>query len=309
MKVPLKLGLFGVGLAALFTASFATAGAVVPSQTTAAWTQPTEEHVMDSNDTQLAASVKGLSMEQDGFLLGEISSPGMADQEGTLAFTISNATGTPVTDFEASHDKKLHLIIVRTDGTQFRHVHPTMDAHGVWSLPWKWNAAGSYRVYADIVPAATGQNITLTRTVQAAGEFTPATPAPVSAADTVDGYNVDLAGTLSTSEQAMLTVSVSRDGEPVTTLQPYLGSYGHLVALREGDLAYLHVHPEGEAPRPGAVSGPDVTFMTEAPTPGRYLLYLDFQVDEQVHTARFVQTATGPAQSADPGEPAEHSGH
>ncbi|MBB5643021.1 DUF748 domain-containing protein [Cryobacterium roopkundense] len=264
---------------------------------------------MDRNDTRPAASVQGLSIEQDGFLLGEISSPRMAGQEGTLSFTISDATGKPVTDFEPSHDKKLHLIVVRTDGTQFRHVHPALDALGVWSLPWKWNAAGSYRVYADIVPAATGQNITLTRTVQAAGEFAPATPAPISAVDTVDGYNVDLTGTLSASEQAMLTVSVSREGEPVTTLQPYLGSYGHLVALREGDLAYLHVHPEGEEPRPGAVSGPDVTFMTEAPTPGRYLLYLDFQVDGQVHTAQFVLTATGLATSADPGEPAEHSGH
>ncbi|WP_202805071.1 heavy-metal-associated domain-containing protein [Arthrobacter sp. TB 26] len=278
---------------------------------------------MDSSDSQPAASVKGLSMEQDGFILADVSSPGAAGQEGTLSFTISDAGGKPVTDFETSHDKKLHLIVVRTDGTQFRHVHPTMDAHGVWSLPWKWNAAGSYRVYADIVPAATGQNITLTRTVQAAGEFTPAAPAPVSATDTVDGYTVDLTGTLSASEHAMLKVTVSRDGKPVTTLQPYLGSYGHLVALREGDLAYLHVHPEGAEPLPGVVSGPDVEFMTEAPTPGRYLLYLDFQVDGQVHTAEFVLNATGttaaqpaapgksavPAESADPGGSAGHSGH
>ena len=31
--------------------------------------------------------------------------------------------------------------------------------------------------------------------------------------------------------------------------------------------------------------------MAEAPTPGRYLLYLDFQVDGQVHTATFTTTA------------------
>ncbi len=41
---------------------------------------------------------------------------------------------------------------------------------------------------------------------------------------------------------------VSRDGEPVNDLQPYLGAYGHLVALRSGDLAYLHVHPERRTP-------------------------------------------------------------
>ena len=86
----------------------------------------------------------------------------------------------------------------------------------------------------------------------------------------------------------MLTVRLTRDGLPVTLLEPYLGAYGHLVALREGDLAYLHVHPHGEEPETGQTSGPEVAFEVTAPTPGRYLLYLDFQVDGQVHTAPFV---------------------
>ena len=35
---------------------------------------------------------------------------------------------------------------------------------------------------------------------------------------------------------------ITKDGAPVKT-EPYLGAGGHLVALREGDLAFLHVHP------------------------------------------------------------------
>jgi hypothetical protein len=232
-------------------------------------------------------------MEQDGFLLEDVSAPATVGERGTLSFTISDAGSKPVTDFKTTHDKELHLIVVRADGTQFRHVHPAMDDHGVWSLPWEWKAAGTYRVFADAAPVTTGENITLTRTVHVAGQFTPSAPAQPSAAEEVDGFNVTLTGTLSASEHAMLSVSVIRDGKPVTRLQPYLGSYGHLVALREGDLAYLHVHPEGEEPRPGAVSGPRVDFMTGAPTPGRYLLYVDFQVDGKVHTAEFVVKATG----------------
>ena len=38
-----------------------------------------------------------------------------------------------------------------------------------------------------------------------------------------------------------LYVAVSDGSEPVTDLEPYLGAHGHLVVLREGDLAYLHV--------------------------------------------------------------------
>ncbi|MFI2563522.1 heavy-metal-associated domain-containing protein [Paenarthrobacter sp. NPDC018779] len=319
----MKLGLFGAGLAAVFAASFAAAGAVGPVQSPSTPTQSTAGPAKDDGAAQAASAVTGLSMEEGGFILKDVSSPGSAGQQGTLSFTIADADGNPVTAFETSHDKKLHLIVVRTDGTQFRHVHPTMDDTGTWSLPWEWKTAGTYRVYADVVPTATASNITLTRTVQAAGEFTPVQPAPVSTTDEVGGFDVALTGSLSASEETMLKVTVTRDGQPVTTLQPYLGSYGHLVALREGDLAYLHVHPQGREPQPGASSGPDVEFMTEAPTPGPYLLYLDFQVEGKVQTAEFVLNATGtssattampadsavPTDSAQPGKSADHSGH
>jgi hypothetical protein len=74
----------------------------------------------------------------------------------------------------------------------------------------------------------------------------------------------------------------------VTDLQPYLGAYGHLVALREGDLAYLHVHPDGHPGDGTTAPGPDVVFGAEVPSPGRYLLFLDFRHDGEVHTAPFV---------------------
>ena len=105
--------------------------------------------------------------------------------------------------------------------------------------------------------------------------------------------------------------SVSRDGQPVTTLEPYLGAFGHLVALRDGDLAYLHVHPHGDAPAAGETSGPEVVFEATIPNPGRYLLYFDFQVDGQVHSAPLVLDTTSasnaPSDTTDDGatEPQE----
>jgi hypothetical protein len=84
---------------------------------------------------------------------------------------------------------------------------------------------------------------------------------------------------------------VRKDGEPVTDLQPYLGAYGHLVALREQDMAYLHVHPDG-APGDGSThSGPGVTFYAEVPTTGAYRLFLDFRHDGVVRTADFTALA------------------
>jgi hypothetical protein len=317
VNAPQRLGLYGTGLAAVFVVALLVGGAVVPQGAVAAWSTTAQgepgtamEDAMegmagmgaDDAGTEGDAGhqdggptpVRGLSLQQDGLLLSPVSVPDEVGEDGTLSFTITAADGEAVTRFETEHDKELHLVVVRGDGTSFHHVHPTMSADGVWSLPWTWDAAGSYRVYADFVPTATGEPVTLSRTVAVAGRFSPQPPTAVSTTDTTGGYTVTLTGELAAGGESVLTATVSRDGEPVTGLEPYLGAYGHLVALREGDLAYLHVHPEGEEPAPGSLSGPDVTFMTEAPTPGRYLLYLDFKVGGDVRTARFVLDAAGP---------------
>lgn len=317
MNAPQRLGLYGGGLAAVFVAAFAVAGAVVPDSTVAAWSTTAEaegsggmemsdgemsDGAADGGHGQDAAAhgagdappqVRGLSLEQDGLLLSPVTVPDGTGEQGTLSFSVLDADGEAVTGFETEHDKELHLIVVRSDGEEFRHVHPTMSADGVWSIPWTWAEAGSYRVFADFVPEATGENVTLGRAVDVAGRVAPQPPTEVSASDTTGGYTATLAGELSATGESTLTATVTKDGEPVTDLEPYLGAYGHLVALRAGDLAYLHVHPEGDEPEPGSVSGPDVAFLTQAPTPGRYLLYLDFKVDGDVHTARFVLDTHG----------------
>ena len=94
-----------------------------------------------------------------------------------------------------------------------------------------------------------------------------------------------------TGRPSRLTLSVSRDGRPVTDLQPYLGAFGHLVVLRDGDLAYLHAHPVGEADGAGAPPGPNVRFATTAPSAGDYRLFLDFKHDGVVRTAAFTVSA------------------
>ena len=95
----------------------------------------------------------------------------------------------------------------------------------------------------------------------------------------------------------MLTLTCPEDGQPVTDLEPYLGAYGHLVALREGDLAYLHVHPGGEPGDGTTQPGPDIEFGAEVPSAGGYHLYLDFKHDGVVRTAQFALEASrdGPA--------------
>ena len=75
--------------------------------------------------------------------------------------------------------------------------------------------------------------------------------------------------------------SRSRATASRSATEPYLGAGGHLVALREGDLAFLHVHPTSD--------GDGVGFAATFPTAGRYRLFLQFKHDGRVHTVAFTQ--------------------
>ena len=86
-----------------------------------------------------------------------------------------------------------------------------------------------------------------------------------------------------TDPELTARLTVSRNGDVVTDLEPYLGASGHLVAMRSGDLAYAHVHPaENDEPAPGVV-----TFDAELTSAGRYGLFFDFKHNGTVHTAAF----------------------
>jgi len=302
MRTSTRVGLYAGGLAVAFGGAYAVAAATVPDSAVDGWSQHDahDTHAMPGMDPSTdagmdmahPAELQGVALSADGYVLADVSAPTTPGAAGTLSLRIDAPDGRPLTAYAEEHERDLHLIVVRSDGADFRHVHPTLDpSTGTWSLPWRWTAAGTYRVYADFTPTATGDSITLTRTVEVAGGYRPVVQAPSSVAH-VDGFTVSLRGDLVAGQESHLTLSVTRQGEPVTDLQPYLGAFGHLVALRAGDLAYLHVHPHAAAPAPGDVGGPDISFMADVPTAGRYLLHLDFRVDGRVHSAPFVVDAT-----------------
>ncbi|HEX8496503.1 MAG TPA: hypothetical protein VF661_04845 [Actinomycetales bacterium] len=308
MRTTTTLGAFALGLTVVFAAAVGVGDALGPVGTASAATStPAGAHGGEAGDHADAGSghadepdghaqapapqPEGLSASADGYTL-RLHTPSLPQAASSeLALTILGPDGEPVTAFTPTHDEELHLVVVRRDGTGFRHVHPERDAAGRWTVPITLPDAGSYKVFADTAPQGRDEALTLAADLQVAGDYRPVPiPAPSPTA-TVDGYTVRLTGDLVAGRTSPLSLSVSRDGRPVTDLQPYLAAYGHLVSLREGDLAYLHTHPEG-APDDGRTpAGPDVSFGVDVPTEGTYLLYLDFKHDGVVRTAAFVATA------------------
>lgn len=319
MNVPAKLGVFTLGLGAVFGMAFGAGRLTGPVGTGDAPTgrAPMAAHGGDdahgsggethgsghdghAGDDAVPA---GLLVSDHGYTLARVPA-----RAGEFAFRIVGPDGHAVTSFATRHDRRMHLIVVRRDLSGFRHVHPAMDADGTWRVASPLRGPGTYRAFADFQPAGAAP-LTLGIDTAIAGAATPKPlPAPAATAST-DGYTVALAGTLRPGQASRLTLTVSRDGRPVTDLQPYLGAYGHLVVLRQGDLAYLHVHPEGAPGDGSTLPGPAVTFNAEVPSAGLYRLYLDFQHDGTVHTAEFTAAAgstadTGAGATGDDGDDA-----
>ena len=130
-----RLTAFGAGLAVAFTAAYVTAAAVVPDTAATSPQTQTSDAAADHSAplTEQASPVvpfadpPGLSLAERGYVLSPVRSPSAPDDRGTLSFTIVDPGGTPLLDYATVHDKQLHLIVVRSDGQHFAHVHPRLD--------------------------------------------------------------------------------------------------------------------------------------------------------------------------------------
>ena len=232
------------------------------------------------------AAAGGLEISEGGYTLALETPTVAAGDRSEIRFAIKDDHGDNVTDYRREHGKELHFIVASRDLTTFRHLHPVREADGTWSTEVELPAAGGYRAFADFTPRGEGStNHTLGADLAVSGDFRPAKMPPVRTVAEVDGYQVALGGGLRAGRSGELTLTVSKDGRPVTDLQPHLGAFGHLVALRSGDLAYLHVHPNEGGP------GPEVSFTAKAPSAGTYRLFLDFRHEGKVRTASFTVEA------------------
>ncbi|MBO2449365.1 hypothetical protein J4573_19850 [Actinomadura barringtoniae] len=300
-----KLGAFVLGLAAVFGGALGAGTIVGPVGATA----QTESHGGMNGMEHEASTASGtavvpggLQISQDGYTLAPRTTTFKPGNLTDFRFTVNGPDGKPVTGYTPLHGKKLHLIIARRDLSGFQHLHPSEVGGGVWAAAVVLPKPGAYRFFTDIQPKGAEKQLTLGADVVATGDYEPAALPRAEQVAKVDGYEVKLNGTLVPGRSSKLTLSVSKDGRPVTDLQPYLEAYGHLVALRSGDLAYLHVHPDGEPGDGKTKPGPDITFYAEVPSSGAYRLYLDFQHAGKVRTAEFTALA-GNATGTPPQQP------
>lgn len=229
--------------------------------------------------------------------------PLQAGKAATLLFAIKDPQGKPVKDFETVHEKVMHLLMVSKDLSWYAHEHPEIQADGTFKLTFAFPAPGEYVLYHDFTPPAVGQQV-----VQVPVTVPGRGPAPVALVvdsdkvKQVEGYSFKFStkAPLRTEEEAELVFEVTKDGNPVTDLQPYLGAMGHLVIISQDLKSFVHSHPheEGEEaghshdgkgesggehggkdakPAAAEASGPDIHFHAHFDSSGLYKGWGQFQ--------------------------------
>lgn len=245
---------------------------------------------VSSHDVHAAARPGGLVVSEDGYILS-LDTTILNSGRQSVTFKVIGPNGHVLTEFVPVHEKELHFIAIRRDMANFQHVHPVMDQFGTWTIDLNLTP-GSWRFFADFQPP-NHETMTLGIDASVAGAFEPQPLPEMSPIAHIGSYTVKLEGQLAAGRASEITFSIMLDGHPVTTLEPYLGAYGHLVALRSGDLAYLHVHPQGEPSDGTSRPGPEISFSANAPSAGLYRLHLDFQHERTVRSAHFTVAAAG----------------
>ena len=277
--IPYKLAAFGAGLAVIFAGGAIAGGAIDPDRDQ---DEPmaASPHTENKRGGHAADPVRGLAVAEDGLRLVVDDPELQRGRTEAVRFRLVDESGETVRDFDVEHERRMHAIVARRDLTGFQHLHPEQDGDGSWRVPVRIEEAGSYRLFADFTHDGERDTLATDLRVDGRADLRPLPrPEPVAVSD--GGYDVRLdAGDADPGEEAALRFTITKDGAPVQT-EPYLGAGGHLVALREGDLAFLHVHPTGDG------TDFEVTF----PTEGRYRLFLQFQHLGRVHTVAFTQVA------------------
>ena len=296
MRTPIKIGGYAVGLVAVFAASLGV-GRVVgpeptpPPATPTAGTRKAGKPARTAVATRPAARPRCRAACRSPRTATGSSRPAPpcpSARRRPFTFRITGPDGTPVTGYTPTHDKELHLIVVRRDLSGFQHVHPRMAADGTWSVPL---AARGRRAVPGLrrLPARRPGRAADARRRRAGRGRLPA-PAAARAVARTPRSTATPSRSPATScpgTSSKLTLTVSRDGRRSPTCSPTwarTATWSRCATATSPTCTSTRTASRATgAPRPGR----EITFYAEVPSAGAYRLFLDFQHAGTVRTAAF----------------------
>ncbi len=198
-----------------------------------------------------------------------------------LKFLLRNPDGSYIFDQDLveTHTKKLHVIIVKNDLSEFQHLHPDTGDQ-FWSVNPTIKTPGTYEVYADYKIKDKAEQVASTEITVGAVNDTIQYP-PLTPDLKFTNANITAQLTLAPANSNNLSIQLTKDGKPFSDLQPYLGSAGHFIILEHTKSeTFLHTHPiDIEIPKDGKLD-----FMTTFPEAGTYTGFLQIKSQDYILT-------------------------
>jgi len=188
--------------------------------------------------------------------------------------------GRAIEHFELVHEKLFHMFVISKDLEFFVHDHPVFQPDGKFRYDIRFPRAGLYRVLTDFYPeGATPQLVAKTVIVPGAPQQTPVLVRDYNTKAT-ENLHVSL-----TTEPAQPIAGTKTmlffKLEPAEGIEKLLGAWGHMLAGSDDLIDLIHTHPFI------ADGGPQMQFNVYFPRPRMYRVWVQFQRDGVVNTARF----------------------
>jgi hypothetical protein len=214
------------------------------------------------------------------------------DDQKLIIQLYDGSTGLPADDLVPHHQALMHLVMIEQTSQYFVHAHPVRVAPGVYELDITNVPNGTYDVALELERLNSGSQVLRSTVEWRGGAVAPAPrgDSPTLPFETVvDGYTVAISAQSEVVAGAPTTlrVAVTKDGQPVSALEYWLGMRGHMILRDPAGSMFGHVHAAGamnEDFQPVAPPGHTVDFVYAFPQAQTYQLWLQVQVDGRILT-------------------------
>jgi len=205
-----------------------------------------------------------------------------------LKFNIYDDNGQELTpDFlQTVHEAKLHLFVLSANLREFGHFVPEYK-NGIWNANVSLPNPGTYYAYVEICPVKGGHAILRSElTVRSPSkepvDYPGITPNNLAVSD-------DITAALNFTDTGLnnvstLMFSLTKGGQNVSEVKPYLGAFGQVTIIKHNDLLTLvDAHPLPINDQSKGIFEFGARFLKA----GRYTAFAEFKVGSKVHIFPF----------------------